>query len=54
MTTDKLIRSATALVVTAVAAFATVVSYSHVFDLGRAFSIIGLSLGPAHAARVLA
>jgi hypothetical protein len=35
MTSDRLIRAATAAVVTAVAAFAAVVSYSHVFDLGR-------------------
>ncbi len=35
MTGDRLIRAATAAVVTAVAAFAAVVSYSHVFDLGR-------------------
>jgi hypothetical protein len=35
MTGDWLIRAATAAVVTAVAAFAAVVSYSHVFDLGR-------------------
>jgi hypothetical protein len=35
MTADRLIRAGTAAVVTAVAAFATVVSYSHVFDLGR-------------------
>jgi hypothetical protein len=32
---DRLIRGATAAVVTAVAAFAAVVSYSHVYDLGR-------------------
>lgn len=31
---DKLIRIATALVVVAVAAFAAIVSYSHIFDLG--------------------
>jgi hypothetical protein len=36
MTADRAIRSATALVVTAVAAFAAVVSYSHIYDLGRA------------------
>jgi Protein of unknown function (DUF2637) len=35
MTGDRLIRLATALVVTAVAAFAAVVSYSHIYDLGR-------------------
>ena len=35
MTGDRLIRVATAAVVTAVAAFAAVVSYSHVYDLGR-------------------
>ena len=35
MTGDRLIRAATAAVVTAVAAFAAVVSYSHVYDLGR-------------------
>jgi hypothetical protein len=32
---DRLIRAATAAVVTAVAAFAAVVSYYHVYDLGR-------------------
>jgi uncharacterized protein DUF2637 len=32
---DRLIRASTALVVTAVAAFAAVVSYSHIYDLGR-------------------
>jgi hypothetical protein len=42
---DKLIRSATALVVTAVAAFAAVVSYSHVFDLGRAHGQAGPQRG---------
>jgi hypothetical protein len=36
MPADRLIRAATALVVTAVAAFAAVVSYSHIYDLGRA------------------
>jgi hypothetical protein len=35
MTGDRLIRVSTALVVTAVAAFAAVVSYSHIYDLGR-------------------
>jgi hypothetical protein len=35
MNADRLIRAATAAVVTAVAGFAAVVSYSHVFDLGR-------------------
>src|SRR5215472_10528968 len=35
MTADRAIRAATAAVVAAVAAFAAVVSYSHVFDLGR-------------------
>lgn len=32
---DRLIRTATVAVVTAVAAFASVVSYSHAYDLGR-------------------
>jgi hypothetical protein len=36
MTGDKTIRSLTAAVVLAVAAFAAVVSYSHIYDLGRA------------------
>lgn len=36
MTGDRLIRTATAAVVVAVAAFAAVVSYSHIYDLGRA------------------
>jgi Protein of unknown function (DUF2637) len=36
MTGDRLIRASTAAVVTAVAAFAAVVSYSHIYDLGRA------------------
>lgn len=36
MTGDRLIRSATATVVITVAAFAAVVSYSHIYDLGRA------------------
>ena len=36
MTGDRLIRASTALVVTAVASFAAVVSYSHIYDLGRA------------------
>ena len=36
MTGDRLIRAATAAVVTAVAAFAAVVSYYHIYDLGRA------------------
>jgi hypothetical protein len=35
MTGDRLIRAATAAVVTAVASFAAVVSYSHIYDLGR-------------------
>ncbi len=35
MNGDRLIRAATAAVVTALAAFAAVVSYSHVYDLGR-------------------
>ncbi len=35
MTGDRAIRAASAGVVTAVAAFAAVVSYSHVYDLGR-------------------
>lgn len=33
---DRAIRRATAIVVTSVAAFAAIVSYSHIFDLGRA------------------
>lgn len=36
VTGDRLIRVSTALVVVAVAAFAAVVSYSHIYDLGRA------------------
>jgi predicted small integral membrane protein len=36
VTGDRLIRTATAAVVVAVAAFAAVVSYSHIYDLGRA------------------
>jgi hypothetical protein len=36
VTADRLIRAATAAVVVAVAAFAAVVSYSHIYDLGRA------------------
>jgi Protein of unknown function (DUF2637) len=36
MTGDRLIRASAAAVVTAVAAFAAVVSYSHIYDLGRA------------------
>jgi Protein of unknown function (DUF2637) len=35
VTGDRRIRAATAVVVTAVAAFAAVVSYSHIYDLGR-------------------
>jgi Protein of unknown function (DUF2637) len=35
VTADKLIRIATALVVSAVAAFAAIVSYSHIYDLAR-------------------
>ncbi len=35
MTGDRLIRIAAAGVVAAVAAFAAVVSYSHIYDLGR-------------------
>jgi Protein of unknown function (DUF2637) len=35
MTGDRVIRVATAAVVTAVASFAAVVSYSHIYDLGR-------------------
>jgi uncharacterized protein DUF2637 len=35
MTGDRLIRAATALVVVAVASFAAVVSFSHIYDLGR-------------------
>jgi peptidoglycan/LPS O-acetylase OafA/YrhL len=36
MTGNRLIRATTAAVVTCVAAFAAVVSYSHIYDLGRA------------------
>jgi hypothetical protein len=36
MTGDRLIRATTAAVVTCVAAFAAAVSYSHIYDLGRA------------------
>ncbi len=36
MTGDRVIRFATAVVVCAVAAFAAVVSYSHIYGLGRA------------------
>ena len=36
MTGDRVIRFATAAVVCAVAAFAAVVSYSHIYGLGRA------------------
>jgi hypothetical protein len=36
VTGDRLIRASTAAVVVAVAAFAAVVSYSHIYDLGRA------------------
>jgi hypothetical protein len=35
MTGDRLIRAGTAAVVAAVAAFAAIVSYSHIYDLGR-------------------
>jgi hypothetical protein len=35
MTGDRLIRTGTAAVVAAVAAFAAIVSYSHIYDLGR-------------------
>ena len=35
MTGDRAIRLGTAAVVLAVAAFAAVVSYSHIYDLGR-------------------
>jgi hypothetical protein len=38
VTGDRVIRSATAAVVCAVAAFAAVVSYSHIYGLGRAHS----------------
>jgi Protein of unknown function (DUF2637) len=43
MNGDRLIRLATAAVVTAVAAFAAVVSYSHVFDLGRTHGQSGVA-----------
>lgn len=36
MTDDRLIWAATAIVVIAVAAFAAVVSFTHIYDLGRA------------------
>jgi hypothetical protein len=36
VTGDRLVRAATAAAVSAVAAFAAVVSYSHIYDLGRA------------------
>lgn len=36
MSADRLIRVSTAAVVTAVAGFAAIVSYSHIYDLGRA------------------
>jgi Protein of unknown function (DUF2637) len=41
VTGDRLIRASTALVVTAVASFAAVVSYSHIYDLGRAHGQAG-------------
>jgi hypothetical protein len=44
---DRLIRGATAAVVTCVAGFAAVVSYSHIYDLGRAHG------GSGTAARLL-
>lgn len=41
MTGDRLIRAGTALVVVAVASFAAVVSFSHIYDLGRAHGQAG-------------
>jgi len=41
VTGDKAIRTVTALVVTAVAAFAAVVSYSHIYDLARSHGETG-------------
>lgn len=41
MNGDRLIRLSTAAVVTAVASFAAVVSYSHIYDLGRAHGQAG-------------
>jgi hypothetical protein len=41
VTGDRVIRVATAAVVTAVASFAAVVSYSHIYDLGRAHGQAG-------------
>ena len=41
MSGDRVIRLATAAVVCAVAAFAAVVSYSHIYDLGRAHGQAG-------------
>ena len=41
MNGDRLIRFCTAAVVTAVASFAAVVSYSHIYDLGRAHGQAG-------------
>src|SRR5580700_6954453 len=43
MTGDKLIRGAAAAAVTAVAGFAAVVSYSHIYDLGRTHGQSGAS-----------
>ncbi len=43
MTGDRVIRSATAAVVCAVAAFAAVVSYSHIYGLGRAHGQDGMA-----------
>lgn len=43
MTGDKTIRVLTAAVVLAVAAFAAVVSYSHIYDLGRAHGQFGVA-----------
>ncbi len=45
MTGDRLIRAATAAVVTAVAAFAAVVSYSHIRDLAAAHGQDALAAG---------
>ena len=45
MTGDKLIRALTAGVVLAVAAFAAIVSYSHIYDLGRGHGQAGAAAG---------
>jgi hypothetical protein len=45
MTADRAIRWLTAAVVIAVAAFAAVVSYAHIYDLGRAHGQAGTAAG---------